>query len=698
MLSSSSEWLAGRLVVELGGRIAVGVCGSLLSQAGATVVFVEPREAAKRGKFASRDLWAAGKRSLAIDVQDSADMALLNRLLEQADILVTSSDWDDVLGEAVPAYSSNATICDFTAFGDDSGERGLAEVDLQALSGVTHTTGFPGGPPCLLQVPILEYSSGVYGAAACAASLMTMRDGGGPQRIKVSLYKCALNALASFLPSVFQGGDPGRFGNGHPIAAPWNAYPCSDGWLMFCSASDLHWNRFCKLIGRPELFEDPRFRRNADRVANRHIVDEIVSEWTRQNTAAACFQALDEVGLAGGQIVPLSQLPDEPNIVHRKSIVTTRIADSDREIRLPRDVLKTNGTNPAFAPAVRQLDGDRGWLSQASFEPLVRGNGSTCDTDRLPLEGFMIVEIGQFTTAPLAARHLATYGAEVAKIEPPSGDAAREWAPTVDGTSIFFSMSNSGKSCLSVDLKTSQGLAKLEELLRKAHVLVENMKPGSLAALGLTTERLMEINPQLVYCPISGFGSDSAYQNRPAFDTVVQAMSGMMDANAAEGTPLKTSVSVCDFMGGEVALFAITAALYGRASNGKGAVLDLSMQDIAVWMTAGLWNKDAPRNVPHRVAACSDGYVLVGPHHNLPPELSAGKFSRQEAAAACKAAGVACVPVRSVAEAMKAPGAAGLVHMKKTANGSAFPILSPPLTISTMPLRAGQPPEPLRPL
>ena len=700
MLSASSEWLTGRLVIELGGRIAVGVCGTLLAQAGATVVFVEPRGGGERGgKFAHRHLSAAGKRSLAVEAGNPQDRDALAGLLARADIVLTSRDWDCEIALPASDLPRGATVCDFTALGEEGDERNLTDVEIQALSGVTHTTGFPDGPPCALRVPVLEYSAGTYGAAACVAALARMRDAGEPQRIAVSLFQCALNALASFLPSVFQGEDPGRFGNGHPIAVPWNAYHSRDGWLMFCSASDAHWTKFCRVIGRPELAADERFRRVADRAANREAVDAIVSDWTRRHDTGTCLALLTEAGLANGEIVPLDALSGEANVLHRRSIDTVPVPGAAQARRIPRSILVTKGNPSSWTAAVPSVDGDREWLSRAEFEPLVGDGLGRGGRARLPFEEALIVEIGQFTTAPLAARHLATYGAAIAKIEPPAGDAAREWAPVVDGTSVFFSMSNSGKTCYNIDLKTAAGLKKLEDLLRRADVLVENMKPGSLSALGLAPNRLMEINPALIYCPISGFGDDSAYANRPAFDTVVQAMSGMMDANAADGTPLKASVSVCDFMGGEVALFAIAAALYGRAAGGRGVLLDLSMQDIAIWMTAGLWDEHASRSPPRRMVRCRDGYVLAGAGDEPSERVSDG-LSREEVVALCGKAGSACVPVRTVAEALNSRIAKdfGTVRMHEVASGSAFPVLAPPLTMSPLALRAGTPPGAPRPL
>ncbi len=161
----------------------------------------------------------------------------------------------------------------------------------------------------------------------------------------------------------------------------------------------------------------------------------------------------------------------------------------------------------------------------------------------LPLAGVRVVELGQYTTVPLVGRHLASLGAEVIKVEPMEGDAARQWAPHRDGTSYFFVMSNSGKRSLGVDLRSPQGADFFRRLLRTADVLIENMKPGSLARLGLSQAALAALNSRLVYVAITGFGADSAYTERPAFDTVVQAMCGIMDVTRSGDTPLKAGIS-----------------------------------------------------------------------------------------------------------------------------------------------------------
>src|SRR5262249_30416090 len=149
----------------------------------------------------------------------------------------------------------------------------------------------------------------------------------------------------------------------------------------------------------------------------------------------------------------------------------------------------------------------------------------------------------------------------------------------------FFTFSNSDKKSLMMDLRGAQDKAAFRELLQSADLLVENLKPGSLARLGFGAAQLAEINPRLVYCSISGFGADSAYPQRAAFDTVVQAMSGFMDPTRVEGTPIKAGISAADIVGGTYGLLAILAALEQRERTGRGQYIDISMQDVACWST-----------------------------------------------------------------------------------------------------------------
>ena len=600
------------VVVELGSRIATGVCGSLLAQLGAEVIVVEPVLPSGSWKWASRAQFVAGKRSLVVDASAPDDRRLLDNLLSRADVVLLSSDVDIAWRDCVTAAGcGKAVVCDFTAFGRDRDATMPPATDkiIQALSGVAHTTGYVDGPPVLLNVPVMEYSAGAYGASAVLAALAVVERGGAGQSIDVALYDCAVNSMITFLPSYFGGGEPGRLGNGHAMAVPWNAYQATDGWVLICSATDPQWVRLCQTMNTPEYIEDPSYKELSARVSNRAAVDAIVGGWVATVDARTCADLLSQAGVANGLILKTEDAGNDPNLAHRDMVTMADDPESGSAAKLPGTVFRTGGGRGRAADAVPARDSGRaGVAALLAARNRDASEGIANRSHALPLEGVRVVEIGQYTTAPLAGRHLGTLGAEVIKVESPEGDAARAWMPTKHGLSLFFVMSNCGKESVSLNLKTEDGYEKFAELIRGADVLVENMKPGSMEALGLGAARLSEINPRLVYCQITGFGMDSVYGKKPAYDTVVQAMSGFMDANAFEGTPLKSGISAGDFMGGEVGLFGILAALRQRRRTGLGQYIDLSMQDVATWMTSVTWKGNGAAGTD-KLVACADGYV-----------------------------------------------------------------------------------------
>lgn len=693
------SWLQGLLVVEMGDRIAAGACGSLLAQAGANVVYVESRNAGQaHGKRRHRDLFAAGKHSLLVDDNSRQDLELLNDLLARADFVLLSSDMDEARSQDFQASCSGAAaIVDFTAFGSGSDHamarqpqgvaRAYSDAMVQALSGVAHISGFVGGPPVPLRVPVLEYSAAVYGAAACLAALRS----GVAQTIDVALFDCALNSLTTFLPALYADKDPGRLGNGHAMAAPWNAYRAMDGWLLLCSTTDAQWQRICQAMETPQYAVDPRFTGLNQRMANRDALDAVVGEWVAKHDVLVCAERLSTLELACGSIVDIDTIASEPNLAHRGMVRELTPAQGGPALRVPGSVLRNDAGVGRVATHIVAPDESRQVLQELCSKREVRGATAHGHQKKLPLDGVRVLEVGQYTTAPLTARHLATLGAEVIRFEPPGGDVTRVWEPCVDGLSVFFVMSNSGKKSFIVDLKTTQGRAACDELIRSADVLVENLKPGSFARLGFDTAHLARTNPRIIYCSISGFGNDTVYRGRPAFDTVVQAMSGVMSANAVDGMPLKAGVSACDFMGGEVALFAILAALHRRQHSARGEFIDLSMQDVGAWMTASLWNGGFGKSADGTVVACKDGFVLIMASREVAqcvaesPDMHT--MTREQVLETLADQGIDGVPVLRVSEAAAHPLVAARKIIVKVSGfaGHDWPLLGSPMMLSKTP-------------
>ncbi|HSB71208.1 MAG TPA: CaiB/BaiF CoA-transferase family protein [Candidatus Methylomirabilis sp.] len=202
------------------------------------------------------------------------------------------------------------------------------------------------------------------------------------------------------------------------------------------------------------------------------------------------------------------------------------------------------------------------------------------------LEGLRVVDLSHVLAAPTTSMYLADLGAEVIHIEREIGDDAREFGPFIGGhdknRSGYFISLNRNKKSLVLDLKSPQGREILRELIRVSDVVLENYRPDAMEKLGFGWENLQKINPRVIYCSICGFGHDSLpeYANRPAYDMVAQAYSGLMSITGPEGgPPCRVGSSVGDLIAGLQATIGILAALRHRQRTGRGQYVDIAMVD-----------------------------------------------------------------------------------------------------------------------
>jgi CoA:oxalate CoA-transferase len=198
-----------------------------------------------------------------------------------------------------------------------------------------------------------------------------------------------------------------------------------------------------------------------------------------------------------------------------------------------------------------------------------------------PLGGVRVLDLSRFIAGPFAGRLLADLGADVVKVEPPTGDVTRLFGVVRNGISGLYLQQNAGKRNVSVDLKQSGGVEVVRKLAAVADVVIENFRPGVLAKLGLAYEDLAPANPRLIFLSVTGFGQDGPEANRQAYAPIIHAESGWIGRiGEMHGTPLRDSVmSFADSIAGLHGLIALLSALYLRSQNGQGQHLDVSMLD-----------------------------------------------------------------------------------------------------------------------
>ena len=198
-----------------------------------------------------------------------------------------------------------------------------------------------------------------------------------------------------------------------------------------------------------------------------------------------------------------------------------------------------------------------------------------------PLNGILVLDLTHALSGPYCTMLLGEMGARVIKVErPPHGDSARAFPPFVDGEPEFYNTFNHGKQSLAADLESPEDRPLIEALVRRADVLVENFRPGTLETWGLGWDTVHEWNPSLVYASISGFGQTGPESWEGAYDVVIQAESGLMSVTGfADGPPVVTGTSLADYLSGTNAFAAINAALVQSRTSGVGSRVDVAMLD-----------------------------------------------------------------------------------------------------------------------
>ena len=250
----------------------------------------------------------------------------------------------------------------------------------------------------------------------------------------------------------------------------------------------------------------------------------------------------------------------------------------------------------------------------------------------LPLEGIRVLDVSQVMAGPFACMLLGDLGADVIKVEPPSGDQTRSamgFKMKGDDSLGFLNM-NRNKRSIALDLKTEKDREVFLALAKTADVIVENYRPGVVKKLGIDYETVSKVNPGIIYASISGFGQTGPWSARPGFDLMAQAAAGVMSITGhPDGPPAKSGAPLADIGCSLFAVYAILAACIGRQKTGEGQFIDASLYEaglsFAVWDICEFWGTG---NIPHRIGTAnrmaapyqavraSDGHFVIGANND----------------------------------------------------------------------------------
>lgn len=613
--------LAGVRVLDLSTVVAGPFGSEILGQLGAEVIRIDapPQAAAPLADGpagapvadAEGFTWALqrNKRSICLDLKSAEGRAAFLALVRRSDV-VYDNFRPGVLARlgldaaALRAINPRIVCCSISGFGADGPWATVAAYDavVQALGGSMSITGTgaPGDIPCRLGVPIGDIGGSLYAVIGVIAALLERERSGRGAALDLSLLDVQLAMNTYRVPQAFGSGvefgvpSPRRGGAG---ATPYGPFRCADGaWIVLGVASNF-WPAFCEVLERNEWTVDPRFATLAARQSHQAALEALVEARLATDTARRWEERLTAAGVPAARVNQIHEAFAHPQAVARGALVEF-LQPGGRVVKAAASPLRWLGEPlfPQRAPVAVGTDTGAilailaslsGGPAEASAPPAPEVDAAIAAlaTQAGPLAGTLVLEFcGDEPSGTLGTQILADLGATVLKIERPPADDAAPVPPMAAGEvppalAYAFGL-NRNKRSIAIDLKHPEGRALAQALARRADVVCENHRPGTMARLGLGAESLRRDHPELICCSVSGFGQDGPWARQPAYDATVQAASGLMAITGngrADALPVRWGNPIGGIAGALFAVIGILAALRRRRAGGGGAWLDVAL-------------------------------------------------------------------------------------------------------------------------
>lgn len=628
--------LSGIRILDLGRVVSGPFATQVLADLGAQVIRVEsvdladgdsptgPAPADEGLVEAEAFTWGLNrnKYSMCVDLKTPAGRDLVLRLAAQSDIIFDNFR-PGVLqrlgldhAALVEAVGEHIITCSLTGFGESGPWARMPAYDpvVQALSGGMHLTRAheTGGRPVRWGVPIGDILAGLYSCIGILAALNERDRSGWGQHVDVAMYDVmlALNTVRvpmalSFgwkpVPMPFEGGQG---------TVPYGTFECRDGWIAV-GVMDRSWADACRIIGRADLVDDPRFVDLHHRQLNRRELVAIFREQLRLLDVEPLQAEFLKAGVVAGRVTGVGEVFDHPQVLARDMVV--EIADErGRSAKVAGDPLKMSDSRSWHAPGrpgrdtVSVLSGVLG-LPDDEIERLfasgvVAGSRHPEDARPLPsvhrrvpalqvqrpgagpLDGTMLVELdGEEPSKAFAAQILADLGARVVRVDRPPATGHDPY-PDDSRASAYRCGLNRNKESVVADLKSTEGVDLVRALVSHADAVLDNYRPGVSSKLGVDAESLRILNDSIVSCSITGFGHTGPWRSFPAYDAAIQALGGGQSITvdpSEPAVPVRWGNPIGGLTGSLYAAIGILAGLRERR-QGRGRHIDLALLDAQV--------------------------------------------------------------------------------------------------------------------
>ncbi|MFN8523000.1 MAG: CoA transferase [Chloroflexota bacterium] len=573
--------LQGIRVVELSTGIAGPFAGMLLADYGADVVKVEPPTGDPARGLPGFAVWNRGKQSVALDLGAATGRARLDAMLAAADVCITPHL--AAIGDAARSNPGLVVLFmpPYTAEGAPwAGGEERPEL-LSAVTGLARRQSSFDGGPIEMVYPLALYQQGVWAAACGVAALIERQRSGLGQVVTVSGVHAALaTSPGGFALDPEHPPLPTNVGPGGRNP-PYSTFKCGDGkWLFMAALTPKFQTNAFKVLGVSDILSDPRI----NGVPNRMILADN-REWVRQRLRAAFLtrgrdewlDLLEEGDCPAGPLQTRDEWLDHPQVTANG--LRAEVDDPERG-RVQMSGLcvhlsRTPGYVHAPAPRLGEHSETAGrWSPRPA--PAASCTRATA-AGQGPLAGFRVLDLGTILAGPYAGSLLAGLGADVIKVESPAGDAFRE-------TGFVY---NRGMRGLAIDLSDEAGQRAFHALARTADAVMDNSRLGVAGRLKFDYKTLEALHPGIVTLSIAGFGEGGPFAHKPAFDPVLQAMSGMMTAQGGDSDPSFFTIPVNDVAAAVTAVLAVCLGLYHRGESGHGQRTTTSLVASSLTMQSG---------------------------------------------------------------------------------------------------------------
>jgi crotonobetainyl-CoA:carnitine CoA-transferase CaiB-like acyl-CoA transferase len=601
LLDASTGPLRGLLVLDFG-QAAVGpIAAEWLGMLGATVIKVE----SPKGDFVR---WATPliggmgttfignnltKLGVVVDLKTAEGLERARQLIAHADVLIENFRSPAIMErlglgyEVMAALNSRIIYVQASAFGREGPWVGMFSHEwvAQTVSGFVSVTGDREGVPEWSRATAnQDWNGAMMNLALVLAGLLRREQTGRGMMIETAQLGSSIFAGVTRFAELFANGHaPRPMGSARPNIVPDQSFRTADGFINVCVPSDRFWPRLCEVLESPEL-TGPHFARSDSRIAHREEVIAILDTIFGRRSSDYWLERLELAGVPCGPH-EIKRRQTDYLLTHPQVRANAML----QQVETPHGRIRSQAPHWQFDKTPAAIS--RGCPLQGQDTERVLAELQTTrhsgpqslkrqqnDQRNGVLEGLRVLEIAEGVAGPLSGMMLRRFGAEVTKIEPPGGDWLREIPPKINGSSALFLQLNPGKRSIMIDLKSFDGSKQLADLTREADIAIVGYRPGRLARLGISYEDLRQHNHQLIYCGITGWGTEGPMADQPATELAVQATAGLTrHLGFREGPPLRQGFDMASVATATAATQAILAALYWRSRSGEGQRVDVSM-------------------------------------------------------------------------------------------------------------------------